>query len=94
VKTGDQDTAADRDFQRTLLIRRHRAVSAAPGGLVFLGVSSDSSGGAQCPFDRNSLPPGSLTSGSNWNFQFVYRDLAGGGLHTNRSDALAVRFRP
>ena len=38
--------------------------------------------------------PGAILSSSTWNFQFWYRDPAGGGSNFNLSDGLAVMFCP
>ena len=38
--------------------------------------------------------PGTIKAGSTWNFQFWYRDLAGGPNGYNLSDALRVTFCP
>jgi hypothetical protein len=59
-------------------------------------VRTDAAGAARSPFDAQhpDSGPGTVTPGSTWNFQFVYRDPAGLNLHSNRSDALSVTFRP
>jgi hypothetical protein len=67
------------------------------GGTQFrLGPASmtDSAGGARREFDSRYPPsgPGSVLPGSTWNFQFWYRDPTAPGLHSKRSDALAVTF--
>jgi hypothetical protein len=50
-------------------------------------------GDADYNFDVNA-PPAVVTAGSTWNFQFWYRDVAGGGALYNASDALHVTFCP
>lgn len=40
------------------------------------------------------LPAGQITAGSEWNFQFWYRDPQGGGAGYNLSDGLSVVFCP
>lgn len=80
--------------------------STYPNGFECLGSSphfrvgpalqADAAGRLQVPFDAQQPPsgPGSVVPGSTWNFQLVYRDPLGFGNRTNRSDALAVTFRP
>jgi glucose/arabinose dehydrogenase len=50
-------------------------------------------GDAEFNFDVHA-PPAVITAGSTWNFQFWYRDVAGGGALYNTSNALAVTFCP
>ena len=38
--------------------------------------------------------PGQISAGSTWNFQFWYRDPAGGGAGFNLSDGLQLTFCP
>jgi hypothetical protein len=44
----------------------------------------------------NTLPENiaNIQAGTSWNFQFWYRDPAGGGATFNLSDAVMVPFRP
>ena len=56
-------------------------------------TQTDFFGGAQQAFDVHA-PPAVITAGTTWNFQFWYRDVAGGGMLFNLSDALAVPFCP
>ncbi len=65
------------------------------GGQVarFGALAIDGQGGAQVLLDLGALPGGTLvTSGMSLDFQFWYRDGAGGGAGSNLSDALEVRF--
>ena len=39
-------------------------------------------------------PSGQVAVGETWNFQFLYRDLAGGGALFNLTDGLGVTFCP
>ncbi|MFT4540297.1 MAG: hypothetical protein ACI835_002747 [Planctomycetota bacterium] len=57
-------------------------------------ISSNIAGNVNFPFDIPNLPPtaGAITPGSNWNFQFWYRDPAGGGSSFNLTDALELTF--
>jgi glucose/arabinose dehydrogenase len=50
-------------------------------------------GDASFPFDVHA-PPAVVTAGSTWNFQFWYRDPAGGGALYNASNGLSVVFCP
>jgi choice-of-anchor B domain-containing protein len=58
----------------------------------------DGTGAASRYVDYNASPadmgPGAISAGSNWNFQFWYRDPAGGPGGSNLSDALEVTFCP
>ena len=57
-----------------------------------------SSGTANLPLDFNTPPlgsgPGRVLPGSNWNFQFAFRDPMGGAAGFNLSDGLSVTFCP
>ncbi len=60
---------------------------------------TDGAGAAVRPIDFNVPPtggghPGSVAAGSTWNFQFWYRDPAGGPGGFNLSDGLTVTFCP
>jgi hypothetical protein len=59
-------------------------------GIVQIGTL----GGAQQAVDYASpnQPGGQITPGSTWNFQFWYRDPAGGPVGNNFSDAISIRF--
>jgi len=67
------------------------------GSVIRLGVASANFfGTASMPFD-NTAPPnpsGQVAVGETWNFQFLYRDLAGGGALFNLTDGLGVTFCP
>ena len=56
----------------------------------------DANGSASFALDVTQHPasggPGALLEGSTWNFQFVYRDPAGGPAGWNASNALQVTF--
>lgn len=55
--------------------------------------SADPAGEVLFALDLSTRPL--LAAGTRWNFQYWYRDPAGGGQHdTNLSDALNVRFSP
>ena len=41
-----------------------------------------------------STGPGQISPGSSWNFQFWYRDPAGGGPGFNLTDGLQISFCP
>ncbi|MFT7669098.1 MAG: choice-of-anchor B domain-containing protein [Planctomycetota bacterium] len=75
-------------------------VAAGASGIHRLNppVLVDGSGFAARSVDFNTLPSrsaeGGLTSGSIWNFQFWYRDPAGGPGGFNLSDGLEVVFCP
>ena len=59
-------------------------------------TSANLFGTASLPFD-NTAPPnpsGQVAVGETWNFQFLYRDLAGGGALFNLTDGLGVTFCP
>ncbi|MGD2017914.1 MAG: S8 family serine peptidase [Planctomycetota bacterium] len=67
------------------------------GSPIRLGVASlDFFGTAILPFDNTSPPnaSGQVNVGEQWNFQFLYRDLAGGGAFFNLTDGLSVTFCP
>ncbi|MFT7671338.1 MAG: glucose/arabinose dehydrogenase [Planctomycetota bacterium] len=59
-------------------------------------VITDSLGTATKFIDMTTSPAGSgpsqILDGSTWNFQFWYRDVAGGGDMFNTSDGIAVQF--
>ena len=63
-------------------------------------VSTDSNGAISYTLDWNTIPvgsgPGQIHPGSTWNFQFQYRQPAGGGLPggVNFSDAISATFAP
>jgi hypothetical protein len=58
-------------------------------------VVTNEFGEADHALDHNSLPPGgAISAGETWNFQFWYRNAAGGGAGFNLSDALRVQFCP
>ncbi|MCB9916604.1 MAG: FG-GAP repeat protein [Planctomycetes bacterium] len=64
------------------------------GTLVRLNVQALSAGGsANRLLDFPNLPV-PITANSTWNFQFWYRDPAGGGAFYNLSDGLHVSFCP
>jgi predicted outer membrane repeat protein len=69
------------------------------GSLQRLAVlQTDASGSASFPLDF-TLPPASsgphaILPGSSWNFQFLFRDPAGGPAGWNTTDALAASFCP
>ena len=66
------------------------------GAIRLAAVPLDFFGTAVLPFD-NTAPPtpgGQVGVGEQWNFQFVYRDLAGGGAFFNLTDGLSVTFCP
>ncbi len=55
----------------------------------------DALGIATQPIDYNNLPAGGqILAGSTWNFQFWYRDPAGGGALFNLSDGLSASYCP
>jgi glucose/arabinose dehydrogenase len=56
-------------------------------------VQTSPAGVARFHFDVNA-PPHVVTAGRTWNFQFWYRDPAGGGAFFNASNALSVPFCP
>ena len=64
----------------------------------FAPVQTDGFGFVSMPVDFGTPPagsgPGALLAYGNWNFQFWYRDPAGGGAQFNLSDALNVLFCP
>lgn len=67
------------------------------GGLVHrLGTASTQSGVASLALDlADPASPASLiTAGSTWNFQFWYRDQAGGGAGFNLSNGSSATFCP
>jgi hypothetical protein len=57
-------------------------------------LMTDAGGSASQALDYTTLPPGAqITAGSNWNFQFWYRDPTGpGGTAFNVSNGLEVLF--
>ena len=61
-------------------------------------VQIDGSGVAQRVLDFTVAPlgsgPGTVLPGSNWNFQFWFRDPMGAGGNFNYSDALSITFCP
>jgi hypothetical protein len=63
--------------------------------LVRLPVTqTDVLGLAAWPLDLVAPPvSGQITAGSTWNFQFWYRDPAGGGSAFNLSSAVEVTFQ-
>ncbi len=76
-----------------------RCVGGGFAGLFRLEVTqADVNGDAAYAVDFGLPPanqgPGAITAGSTWNFQFWYRDPAGGGAGYNLSDALQVAFCP
>lgn len=72
------------------------------GGQIFRlppPLFTDAQGSASRLVDFGAPPtgggsPGTITAGSTWNFQFWYRDPAGGPGGFNLSNALAVTFCP
>ncbi len=60
----------------------------------FMSVQHVSGGLVQRLFDYNgpNSAGGAITAGSTWNFQFLYRDPAGGGAQFNSSDGLTLPF--
>jgi hypothetical protein len=77
-----------------------RCVGTGPTGVFRLSPTlfTDANGGAVRLVDltqgATSSGPGAITAGSTWNFQFWYRDLAGGGQGFNATDGLQVIFCP
>ena len=75
-------------------------VQCVKGGLFRLGppLLIDSLGNAHRALDMTVPPlsagPGQVTPGSFWQFQFFYRDAAGGGAQFNTSDAVSILFCP
>ena len=73
-------------------------VSAGGAGTFRLApsVAVAGDGTAARPVDYTSPPmaSGQITAGSTWNFQFWYRDPAGGGAAFNLSDGLEATFCP
>ena len=71
-----------------------------PGGFGFFRLNpfsfADGSGVARRALDFSSRPVGSglgmVTSGSEWNFQYFYRDTVMGNQTVNLSSALTVLF--
>lgn len=61
-------------------------------------ILTDPSGAAQRTLDFTAPPastgPGAILPGSQWNFQFWYRDPLAGGATFNLSNALTVFFQP
>lgn len=67
----------------------------AAGTISRLPVVVGSGNLASFSVDYGSVPAtGPITSGSDWNFQFWYRDPAGGGAFFNTSDGLNIIFVP
>ena len=67
------------------------------GGALYRlpALTTDAAGAASLSVDFTSLPTGGeILGGSTWNFQFWYRDPAGGPLGFNASDGLTVDFCP
>ncbi|MFT5153858.1 MAG: hypothetical protein ACI841_003864, partial [Planctomycetota bacterium] len=65
------------------------------GQLFNLGIiSTDFFGSASYSLDLTNPPSaaGQITGGSSWNFQFWYRDPAGGNAAFNLSDGISVPF--
>jgi hypothetical protein len=62
----------------------------------FLPVTAGANGAATAEVSYTGSPAlgGLITAGSTWNFQFSYRDPAGGGAQFNLSDATNVVFLP
>ena len=74
-----------------------RCVAPGSGGVHRLGVSFPTAWGeASWPLDfaNPPEPSGQIQPGSTWNFQYWYRDPAGGGSFFNLSDGLQVSFCP
>ena len=72
-----------------------QCVSGPP--LIRLPVLTTNGGGNAVLLLDYTNPPqpvGQITAGSNWNFQFWYRDGPAGGAGFNLSDALEVQFCP
>ena len=57
------------------------------------GVMTNAAGIAERSVDFNATPA-TILPGSSWNFQFWYRDPAGGGSNFNLSDAFRATFCP
>ena len=61
-------------------------------------IFTDSSGVATRAVDFTTFPAGSganqITAGSTWNFQYWFRDVAGGGAEFNLSNGVEVSFIP
>ncbi|MFT4538569.1 MAG: hypothetical protein ACI835_001005 [Planctomycetota bacterium] len=57
-------------------------------------LSSNNAGNVNYAIDNTNLPPtaGAIIPGAVWNFQFWYRDPAGGGTSYNLTDALEMTF--
>jgi hypothetical protein len=66
------------------------------GTTIRLPLLTTSGGGlAAIILDYDALPPnGRILPGSSWNFQFWYRDPAGGGANFNLSNASRIDFQP
>lgn len=60
----------------------------------FMPVQQVTGGLVQRLFDYNgpNSAGGAITAGSTWNFQFLYRDPAGGGAQFNLSNGLTIPF--
>jgi hypothetical protein len=58
-------------------------------------ISTSPVGTAAFPVNFNLLPAGGqITSGSTWNFQFLFRDPTAGGANFNLSNAQSATFCP
>ncbi|MFT4539791.1 MAG: hypothetical protein ACI835_002240 [Planctomycetota bacterium] len=74
-----------------------RCVSPGTGGIYRLGVVIPQSGADAVwtlDFSNPPEPNSQIHPGSTWNFQYWYRDPAGGGHGFNLSNALQVTFCP
>lgn len=77
-----------------------RCVGASGGGThrLFPPQQADGGGSVSRPLDF-TVPPaasgsGAILAGSTWNFQYWFRDGAGGGAQFNLSDGLSASFVP
>jgi glucose/arabinose dehydrogenase len=68
----------------------------AGGGITRIPppVTTDFLGTAQRFLDLTSAPGNMITGGSDWNFQYWFRDVPGGGAMFNTSDGVNVQFCP
>ncbi|MFT7669235.1 MAG: hypothetical protein ACI8X5_001935 [Planctomycetota bacterium] len=60
-----------------------------------LGVTNSGQAGIaihNLDITAQSVPSGQIMAGSNWSFQFWFRDVAGGGSQFNTSDGLTIPF--